>query len=348
LISSRLPCKLQFTSHYNQVLITNLREFRLLVLENGVPRKVEGYQLAESTDSLFYSTVSEDYGILFPEFLERVLRRQSTITETCCHGFKFTHVNWPTPYRNPAGSLVAEQNALRYCSCMFFSRSISALALFCSAAVSAQVVINSGVPGENSAEVLQRTPLMLRANKPEVVVLFIGMNDAVNEKKFLSPEQTKANVLTIVRYVKAAGAIPVVVSVHAPDDTRLLARHDPKIYADRSPSQRIDLVNEALSSIARDQHLTIADFHSALQAAGGANLTLSTDGVHMTVAGYELLAKTILAALPKQARRGTIVCLGDSLTYGIGVRASGSEKEGSDTYPAQLRLLLSQPGEAPQ
>ena len=231
---------------------------------------------------------------------------------------------------------------------LFFSLSTGAVALFCSAAVPAQVVINSGVPGENSAEVLQRIPLVLQANKPEVVVLFVGMNDAVNEKRFLSPEQTKANVLSIVRDVKAVGAVPMVVSVHAPDDTRLLARHDPKIYADRSPSRRIDQVNEALSAIAREQHLAIADFHSALQAAGGANSMMSTDGVHLTAAGYELLAKTVFAALPKQARRGTIVCVGDSLTYGIGVRASGSEKDGTDTYPAQLRLLLSQPGTAPR
>ena len=72
---------LTYLKHYNQVLITNLREFQLLVLENGVPRKVEEYKLAVSTEALFVPATLQQHETLFPEFLERVLRRQSVITD---------------------------------------------------------------------------------------------------------------------------------------------------------------------------------------------------------------------------------------------------------------------------
>ena len=66
---------LRYLTHYNQVLITNLREFRLLILEHGKPRKVDGYTLAEMTDNLFLPATLQQHEELFPDFLERVLRR---------------------------------------------------------------------------------------------------------------------------------------------------------------------------------------------------------------------------------------------------------------------------------
>jgi N-6 DNA Methylase len=72
---------LRYLSHYQQVLITNLREFRLLTLEDGSPRKVDEYLLANSTEALFHLSTIKDHALLFPEFLKRVLRRQSSITE---------------------------------------------------------------------------------------------------------------------------------------------------------------------------------------------------------------------------------------------------------------------------
>ena len=218
-------------------------------------------------------------------------------------------------------------------------RCVVRLFLLFAVPLSAQTVVNSGVPGENSADILKRTPSVLQANMPAVVVVFAGMNDAANDKKFLTAEQTQANVLAMVTDIEGAGAVPVLVTVHYPDEVRLMARHEPKVYGDKLPAARVDAVNAALETVAREQHVALAGFHDALRLAGGANTALSTDGVHMTAAGYALLAKTVFAALPVGARAGTVVCLGDSLTYGIGVRENGAA-EGEETYPAQLRNLL--------
>ena len=118
-----------------------------------------------------------------------------------------------------------------------------------------------------------------------------------------------------------------------------MTRHDPRAYGDRLPSQRVDDVNAGIEGIARERHLPLAGFHDALRLAGGADAAMSTDGVHLTAAGYALLARTVFAALPAGTDRKTVVCLGDSLTYGIGVRAQGAA-ETAETYPAQLRALL--------
>jgi acyl-CoA thioesterase-1 len=78
-----------------------------------------------------------------------------------------------------------------------------------------------------------------------------------------------------------------------------------------------------------------------LQKAGGANSELSTDGVHLTAKGYGLLATAVRSQLPKNLPgSATILCFGDSLTYGIGVRPANSLSETAETYPAQLRALL--------
>lgn len=65
------------------------------------------------------------------------------------------------------------------------------------------------------------------------------------------------------------------------------------------------------------------------------------DGVHLTPAGNRALAQCFLAAVAGKLRGGeTIVCLGDSVTYGAGNRGAGTAE--GDTYPAMLRGLPGQ------
>jgi acyl-CoA thioesterase-1 len=85
----------------------------------------------------------------------------------------------------------------------------------------------------------------------------------------------------------------------------------------------------------------LVPFNAILRNAGGANNDLSTDGVHLTAKGYALLAQAIRKQLPKQLPANTtILCFGDSITYGIGVRPANNAPETPETYPSQLRTLL--------
>ena len=202
-------------------------------------------------------------------------------------------------------------------------------------------VINEGVPGESSAEVDDRLDTALKLYKPQYVVVFVGMNDAANDRKFLSPQQTGHHVDAMIKRSQSFGAKVVVVSVHQPDTVRLMQRHKPEAYGSISPTQRVDTLNDVLRKIARQDHAAFADFHDALQRAGGADIRMSTDGVHLTLKGYALLASTVRNVLPKRIDpASTVLCIGDSLTYGIGVRPPGGSPEATETYPAQLQSLL--------
>jgi lysophospholipase L1-like esterase len=75
---------------------------------------------------------------------------------------------------------------------------------------------------------------------------------------------------------------------------------------------------------------------------GGATPALSPDGVHFNEAGYRLLADAVRASLPSHLSAATtVLCIGDSLTFGIGVRPVGASERANEnylypTYPAQL------------
>lgn len=63
--------------------------------------------------------------------------------------------------------------------------------------------------------------------------------------------------------------------------------------------------------------------------------------MHLTAKGYALLARTVRSSLPKHVTQdASVLCIGDSLTYGIGVRPAGGTTESDQTYPAVLQRFL--------
>ncbi|MGO4214264.1 GDSL-type esterase/lipase family protein, partial [Terriglobus sp. YAF25] len=201
-------------------------------------------------------------------------------------------------------------------------------------------VVNAGFGGRNTAELEKRFAQELAEAKPAYVVLFAGTNDALNDAKFLTPLQTREHLTAMVQQAQAAGAAVVLVTVHDPDLTRLLERHRPEAYGILPPLERVAQVNAVIEEVARTHHAAVVPFHDILQQAGGASAELSTDGVHLTAKGYGMLAAAVRSKLPPQISPNvSILCMGDSLTYGIGVRPDGTP-ESAETYPAQLRALL--------
>jgi acyl-CoA thioesterase I len=214
------------------------------------------------------------------------------------------------------------------------------LVLQTAAAAATPTVINIGYPGFNTAELDAKLDEALQIAKPKYVILMAGANDALNDKKFLSAEQTRLHLQAMVRRAQASGAIVILVTTHDPDLKRLLRRHRPEDYGASSPLDRLAIVNSIVVVVAAQQNVTVVDFHKTLAQAGGANTDLSTDGVHLTAKGYGMLARAVRAKLPEKIpAQDTVLCFGDSLTYGYGVRARNSE-ETPLTYPSQLRQLL--------
>jgi acyl-CoA thioesterase I len=217
--------------------------------------------------------------------------------------------------------------------------------LFCLAMQSrsapAPQVVGIGYPGFNTLELRERLPEALQSVKPNYVVILAGANDASNPAKFLPPENTYDNLRDMVRRAKTSGAKVLLILVHDPDLSRLMKRHRPEEYGSVPATERLDAVRKAIARVADEERTPLIDFRSALARAGGADEELSTDGVHLTAKGYGLLASAVRSKLPPHlTAQDTILCFGDSLTYGQGVRGFGVP-ETPETYPSQLRALLS-------
>lgn len=208
--------------------------------------------------------------------------------------------------------------------------------------LAAQVrVVNDGFPGENTTQLDSRFGDALLQLHPQYVVIFAGGNDALNDKKLLPIGLTTRNLDAMVKTVETTGAKAILVQIHTPDMARLMSRHKIEDYNGIGPLERLALVNKAIADTARNDHAALVPFNDVLSKAGGANKDLSSDGLHLTAKGYALLAAAIRKQLPASLPANTtILCFGDSLTYGIGVRLANNAPETSETYPSQLRVLL--------
>src|ERR1700755_3097145 len=78
-------------------------------------------------------------------------------------------------------------------------------------------VIGDGFPGENTSELDGRLDGALQQFRPDYVVLFAGVNDALNEKKFLPAVQTQSHLQSMADRIKRHGAQVILVTVHDPD-----------------------------------------------------------------------------------------------------------------------------------
>lgn len=74
-------------------------------------------------------------------------------------------------------------------------------------------VVRAGVPGEVTAQGLQRLPQMLDEHRPQLVIVCLGGNDMLRRA---DPAQTKANLRAMLRMLKERGIAAVLVGVPRP------------------------------------------------------------------------------------------------------------------------------------
>jgi lysophospholipase L1-like esterase len=218
-------------------------------------------------------------------------------------------------------------------------RMVWALVVFLgTAAWAAEVrVVNAGTGGQNSAEGRARFAQDVMKEKPSVVLLYFGVNDLANEPKFLPVEAYVANMAWMIDEARAHGIVPVVSTIQHVDVAQVMTRHKPESFGAEGVNGKVDRYNRALLAMLLEKRVIVSDFSRKLDEAGGPTKELSADGTHLTAKGYGLLAETFFRAMPRTVT-GTVVCFGDSLTYGVPWRTK--EHDSPDTYPAQLEAML--------
>ncbi|CAN5270072.1 hypothetical protein BH10PSE2_BH10PSE2_15780 [soil metagenome] len=152
-------------------------------------------------------------------------------------------------------------------------------------------IVNRGISGQTSPQILLRFMADVVTLKPRVVHLLCGTNDIASNTGPTTPQDYRNNVLAMLALAQAHG-IQVVLG-------GLLPVIDlPWVPAVTNAGARIAELNLWLAQTAQDRGLVFADYHPALAADTGAMRgDLTRDGVHPVIAGYQIMRPIAEAAV---------------------------------------------------
>jgi acyl-CoA thioesterase-1 len=140
-------------------------------------------------------------------------------------------------------------------------------------------VINAGINGDDTNGMLWRFRQTVATEKPEIVVIWGGINDLGAAKE---PEQVMENLTKLYYLCRETGATPVACTL---TPTRLT-------------STKIRRLNELIRAYASEKDLVLVDLFSGLvDVEGNLRQEYSDDGVHLTQAGYGRIAEIVLGAI---------------------------------------------------
>lgn len=135
-------------------------------------------------------------------------------------------------------------------------------------------VINSGIPGETSAEGLRRLPEVLADYRPRLVLLCLGGNDTLQRA---NPKQTADNLEAMARMAKERGTAVVLIGV----PNLNFFGGVPDYYAEIATALDLPYEGEVMNEVLRDP-------------------ALKSDRIHANSAGYRRIGER-LAVLLKDA-----------------------------------------------
>lgn len=225
----------------------------------------------------------------------------------------------------------------------FIQLSLSSTALIYPLSISGQVLektpflVNAGIGGNNTADMLARIDRNCLAHKPDLTIVMAGTND-MNSRKHIPLPQYEKNMRLIISKILDINSHIILMSILPAYEEYLYTRHDRKFYEPQGYTARKTEVNQLIGQLAAEYRLTFLDMHHIFEAAGNIGTeknsllqneanSNNTDGVHPTPEGYRLMAVAIYECIAaKQLPCKRVVCFGDSITAG--------------GYPAWLKKLL--------
>ncbi len=136
-----------------------------------------------------------------------------------------------------------------------------------------RTVVRDGVPGEVTAQGLERIDAALEEHRPKLVILCLGGNDLLRQ---VPDAQIAGNLRRMVQKIRASGAAVVLVGVPRPQ----LLGAPPEFYAEIARESGIPYERRALKEILYDRDL-------------------KSDPIHPNARGYRRLAEAIAELLKK-------------------------------------------------
>jgi acyl-CoA thioesterase I len=138
-------------------------------------------------------------------------------------------------------------------------------------------IINAGVPGDTSAQGLERLPSLLEAHQPALLVVELGGNDFLRN---IDINQTEANLRAIISaaQLKRVQALLVAIPDYQPVRAALGVLSDHPIYAKLAEETHVPLVEEVFTDVL-------------------SNNSLKADYVHPNAEGYKIVEAHLGAVL---------------------------------------------------
>lgn len=154
-------------------------------------------------------------------------------------------------------------------------------------------VIMAGVAGNSSAAGLRRMQKDVLDQKPDIVVILFGTNDARVDapKVHATPKQYEQNLNKMVKECEAIKAKVVMCTLPPIDESVYFTRHETKPYADAGGIENMwKEYRAAAVKVAKKYKLPLVDLNQELLKD---TKWLSNDGVHPSDAGTRLIAELI-------------------------------------------------------
>jgi lysophospholipase L1-like esterase len=134
-------------------------------------------------------------------------------------------------------------------------------------------VVRAGVPGEVTAQALERLPAELAEHAPRLLLLCIGGNDFLRR---LGNAQAERNVRAMIELARRRGIAVLLIGAPEPG----LLPSPPAFYASVAKDLRVPYEGEVITEVLKDTRL-------------------KSDPIHPNAAGYRLIAERIAERLKK-------------------------------------------------
>lgn len=152
-------------------------------------------------------------------------------------------------------------------------------------------LINRGIGGQTTAQMLLRFPTDVIALKPKKVVILAGTNDIAENNGPVTLEQIASNIEAMALLAQSVGIRPYVCAV--------LPARDYRWSPNKVPFKKIPKLNELIKQFCLHRNFDFIDTFTPMLAPDGLGLAngLHTDEVHLTPQGYTLLKSIIFKNL---------------------------------------------------
>ncbi len=150
--------------------------------------------------------------------------------------------------------------------------------------------VNRGIGGQTTEQMLVRFRGDVIDLAPAVVVIAAGINDIAGNTGYMSEDDTFGHIASMAQLAEANGIAVVIESV--------LPAYDFPWRPGLAPAQKVVSLNERLAAFAKTHGYVYLDGFALLaDERPGIRTGWSTDEVHLTKAGYEVLAPAVEAAV---------------------------------------------------